>query len=238
MGSKRRFAKDILKIVLRGRTDGQWYVEPFVGGANVIDKVKGNRIGSDNHPYLIAFLKALSNGYIPPKFISEEEYNDIKNNKEKYSPELVGYVGFNLTFGSKWFGGFRRDKENRDYSIESFRSVLKQSLFLKDVIFICSDYLELDVPKNSIIYCDPPYDKTTSYNKSFVSNVFWDWCREKQKEGNMVFISEYNAPDDFVYVWGRKVNIGLTEKRKQYKKEIEKLFVHESMNYKKIGLVY
>lgn len=29
---KSRISKDILKIILSGRKDGQWYVEPFAGG--------------------------------------------------------------------------------------------------------------------------------------------------------------------------------------------------------------
>ena len=59
MGSKRRIAKDILAIMLRDRQEWQYYVEPFVGGANCIDKVDGIRIGSDNNHYLIALLKKL-----------------------------------------------------------------------------------------------------------------------------------------------------------------------------------
>lgn len=46
MGSKRRIAKDILPIILENRTPEQFYVEPFVGGANMIDKVQGKRIGA------------------------------------------------------------------------------------------------------------------------------------------------------------------------------------------------
>ncbi len=46
MGSKARYAKSILPIILASRQPDQWYVEPFVGGANVIDKVSGPRIGA------------------------------------------------------------------------------------------------------------------------------------------------------------------------------------------------
>ena len=45
MGSKARFAKYILPIVLEGRTEAQTYVEPFAGGMNMIDKVEGKQIG-------------------------------------------------------------------------------------------------------------------------------------------------------------------------------------------------
>jgi len=33
MGSKKRHAKELLPIILKDRQPGQWYVEPFVGGA-------------------------------------------------------------------------------------------------------------------------------------------------------------------------------------------------------------
>ena len=46
MGSKARHAKEMLPIILKDRKEGQWYVEPFVGGCNMIDKVNGNRLES------------------------------------------------------------------------------------------------------------------------------------------------------------------------------------------------
>lgn len=63
--------------------DTKGYIEPFVGGANMIDKIKhANRIGTDIHKYLIAVLSELSKGWIPPDTISEELYNTIKNDKK------------------------------------------------------------------------------------------------------------------------------------------------------------
>ena len=59
MGSKNRIAKHILPIMLAERKPDQWWVEPFVGGANMIDKFEGNRIGNDSHEFLIALLVAL-----------------------------------------------------------------------------------------------------------------------------------------------------------------------------------
>lgn len=52
MGSKSRIAKEILPIMLKERGERTW-VEPFVGGANMIDKVEGKRIGADLNYYLI-----------------------------------------------------------------------------------------------------------------------------------------------------------------------------------------
>jgi len=47
MGSKNRITKDILPIILNNRKENQYFVDLFVGGANLIDKVDGLRIGCD-----------------------------------------------------------------------------------------------------------------------------------------------------------------------------------------------
>lgn len=59
MGSKSRIAKYIVPIIQTYVDDySSMYVEPFVGGANVIDKVKAkNKHGFDLNPYLIALLQ-------------------------------------------------------------------------------------------------------------------------------------------------------------------------------------
>ena len=56
MGSKNRIAKDILPIMLKDRRENQYWVEPFVGGGNMIDKVDGLRIGADFNKYVIEAL--------------------------------------------------------------------------------------------------------------------------------------------------------------------------------------
>ena len=56
MGSKSRIAKYIVPIIQRYIDDNniEYYWEPFVGGANVIDKICcKHKIGSDKNKYLI-----------------------------------------------------------------------------------------------------------------------------------------------------------------------------------------
>lgn len=122
VGSKNRISKDILPIMLDSRKGGQYWVEPFVGGANMIDKVDGLRIGNDINYYLIEMWKAIQNGWIPPDSISKNEYDDLRYNKEYRSPELVGFVGFNSSYGTKFFGGYARGKDAkgiyRNYTLE------------------------------------------------------------------------------------------------------------------------
>lgn len=58
-------------------------------------------------------------------------------------------------------------------------------------------YNEIDIPKDAIIYCDPPYQGTAEYKEgSFNHKEFWDWVRKVSKT-NKVYISEYTAPKDF-----------------------------------------
>jgi len=107
MGSKARIAKYILPIILKDIKENQWYVEPFVGGCNIIDKVDHFlKIGNDSNTYLIEMWRALVKGWVPPKDITKEKYEHIKNNKDLYSWYMAGYVGFNCSYSGKWFGGY------------------------------------------------------------------------------------------------------------------------------------
>lgn len=229
MGSKARYAKDILPIILAGRKAGQFYVEPFVGGANTIDKVDGNRIGADIHPHLIALWRAVSGGWIPPQEVSEETYRRFAALKDCEPSASIGYIGFALSYGGKWFGGYRRDKDGkRNYADEAYRSTMKQFPNLRGVRFECCDYRKLDIPPNSIIYCDPPYRGTTGYaSGAFDHDYFWRWCEDMHALGHSVFVSEYEAPANWKCVWSKEVNNTLA-KDTGSKKGIERLFTRTS----------
>jgi DNA adenine methylase len=230
MGSKARIAKHILPIILKDRKPGQWYVEPFVGGANMIDKVDGNRIGADLNKYLIALLKEMSKENYSSPYITRRQFEAIKENKDQYDDWYVGFVGFQLSFSAMWFGSYRRDNQGeRDYAAEAKRNVDKQSKNIKGIDFVNSSYEKLELPTSSVVYCDPPYKGTAKYKavNDFDHDKFWQWCREKAREGHQVFISEYNAPDDFVCVWQQELNVSVAKEGK-HKKAVEKLFVHKS----------
>ena len=224
-GSKNRHAKDLLSVILHNRKPNQYYVEPFCGGCNMIDKVEGNRIANDSHKFLIdLFESVIYKNVNLPDSITDEEYNNIKNNKSNFPSYLVGFVGFGCSYSGKWFGGYARSIKGkvRNYCDESKRNILKQSPYLKGVIFENKSYLDLDIPKDSIVYCDPPYENTTGYKSKFNHIEFWDWVRNISKK-HQVFISEYNAPSDFICLWEKSVNNTL-EKDTGKKKGFERLF--------------
>ena len=229
MGGKSRIAKYILPLILKDRRPDQWYVEPFCGGCNTLAKVPGPRIGADINSDLIAMWR-LQNGWEPPKYVTEEEYRRI----EKFgSPELRGYVGFAFSFGAKNFGTFARGikgekgKMKGNYrslemrGMESFRRFEKDRECLKGVIFYNCSFIDLPLPSDSVIYCDPPYLDTTSYGVKFNHPLFWDWLRA-QSERHKIFISEYQAPKAFKIVWEKEIQVSSTVHGKG--KAIERLF--------------
>lgn len=230
MGSKARHAKQLLPIILKDRKPDQWYVEPFVGGGNVFHLVSGNKIANDSNMYVVSMLEAVSNGWVPPSTITEEDYNYARNNRFSMPKFEVGFIAIGASYSGKWFGGYARGNnskgEPRNYALESRNNILKQALGLQGVYYSGS-YEEMPIPPESIIYCDPPYADSTKYDTGFDTNKFWKWCNSLVEQGHQVFVSEYEAPAGWVCVWQKEVNSSLT-KNTGGKKAIEKLFTKET----------
>ena len=241
MGSKSRIKKYIVPILqhIIDKNKIKLYIEPMVGGANIIDSIKCDvKVGNDISTPLISLWQHLqeTNGLDLPDDVTREHYNDVKQNQDtgKYPIWYVGAIGFLSSFSGKYFdGGYAKptlDKSNgrmRNYYDECKRNILNQLPNVKDVVFTNEDYRNINTAKNAVIYCDIPYENTTSYQscKNFNHDQFWDWCRVVSKD-NIVLISELNAPDDFVCIWQQDVLRSLNYKNKN--KTAEKLFIHKS----------
>ena len=232
MGSKSRHAKELLKIILANRRSDQYYVEPFAGGFNIIDKVTGPRIANDINKYIVELFKAIQDGWEPPTDVTEDWYNEIKNNPERYRPHLVGFVGIGCSYGGKWWGGYARGANSkgveRNYCAESRANILKQRDGLIGVDIRHGSYRDLEIPDQSVIYCDPPYRQATGYKIRFNHEEFWEWCQAQAKAGHQVFVSEYEAPDDFECVWSKVVNNTLV-KNTGAKQGVERLFIYKGV---------
>lgn len=241
MGSKSRIAKDIVPIIQKYINDNEItsYIEPFCGGANVIDKIKcKNRIASDINPYLVALLKRVQNKENLYEEVSKELYDAVRtsfNNKDNaYADWEYGNIGFLASYNGRFFdGGYARpgyeklkngSQRFRDYYREAKDNILSQNL--EDIIFINDDYRNLEA-NNSVIYCDPPYANTKQFANSihFDYEEFWNYMR-KWSENNIVLISELNAPNDFECIWEKSVcrSIKSTDKSR----DTEKLFTYKN----------
>lgn len=233
LGSKNRIAKDLAPVIQRYiNKDTTFYIEPFVGGANMIDKIEFDRkVGSDINPYLIALLQYAQNiDNLLPESISEGEYNAVKTNRSAYDEWYVGLVGFCATFSAKFFGGYARGFKNdgvtpRDIPAESIRNLSKQRQNLAGISFASKSFSDYNDVKGAVIYCDPPYRDTTKYKTdAFDYDAFYDWC-VKMSEHNTVLISEYNMPSDrFDVVWEKEHSVNLAAKRGAKSTRIERLY--------------
>ena len=111
---------------------------------------------------------------------------------------LLKEIGINTNDASrKWV------KAHRDLIIKTYQNYIKETIddpeslqsleSLQRLEAKSGDYQKIKINKNSIIYCDIPYENTAGYGCSFDYERFYKWC-EKQTEP--LFISSYSLPED------------------------------------------
>ena len=142
---------------------------------------------------------------------------------------MTAFCGFGCSFAAKWFGGYARGNRGTNYAASASRSLLKHLPYIATAQFKFCSYKDLE-PVDSLIYCDPPYQNTTSYGavEPFDHDEFWEVMRVWSKR-NTVIVSEYQAPDDFVCVQEFQSRIGLRNKAKEHEVRSEKVFAHKSI---------
>lgn len=214
MGSKTKYAIDIVKILqnIINTNNIISYYEPFVGGANIIDKIQcDNKTGSDKNKILIALYQQAQSDFSKiPANCTKEEFNrgrDIYRDRlESDIPDyILGAWAFFHSFAAKGFcGSYAEAGRGRDVYKERYNNFKKQLPFLKNINFIHSEYQDLDILDNSLVYCDPPYEGTTLYGyaweRKFNWKDYWNWVRELSKRCYVV-CSEQKVPDDFKIIW-------------------------------------
>lgn len=229
LGGKSKIRKQVSQFLECVRKPDQVYFEPFAGGGWILQEMSGRRIASDGNVALIAMYKALQEGWIPPEFVSEVEYKQVKLACDLYDP-LHAFCGFGCSFAGKWWGGYARSKGKTCYAATSKRSLLKQLPLIQDVEFVYGLYQEHS-PTDALVYCDPPYANTTQYGAfdGFDHVAFWETMRRWIAKGNTVVVSEYEAPEDFICVREFISQMGLSVgNAAERPKRIEKVFMHKT----------
>lgn len=213
MGSKARFVKDILPIILKDRKENQLFVDLFCGGCSIAQEVTGNVIANDKNKYLIEMFKGLQNNTERPKEINNELYSKARteyNNGTniEFNDFMLGWIGWMGSYNGRFFdGGYSGHNVNgRDYISEQIRNTENQVDKIKHIKFFSQDYSMFDFKEPCVIYCDIPYKNTKQYStsKKFNHDKFWQWCRLMKTQGHSIFVSEYNAPNDFTCVWSKE----------------------------------
>lgn len=234
-GGKQRIAKHISNIII-DETDGLGcvgYIEPFAGMLSVFSKIYYNydndltyQIG-DLNKNITDFWTECTNGFIPPNTITEEQYNFFKDDKD--SP-LKTFIGYQYGFAGGYYQGYTGKYGKSNDSTSAVERIKRISQQLRDSKAIIShgNYTQYNDVKNHIIYCDIPYENTKCKFKckfnveKFNHGIFWQWARIMSKK-NKVFISSYNAPDDFEVIWENTSK--LTGKQGKNKTRTERLFI-------------
>lgn len=171
---------------------------------------------------------------IAPDECSFEHYADVRKNKdtEKYSKEYVSLIGYCASYGGRYFdGGYGRDSTGkRNIYKERILNLREQAVNLNGIDFLYQDYknyLNQGI-KNALFYLDPPYKGTKQYSKQNIDyEEFYDFCR-KLSEDNIVVISEYYMPDDFICIWQKERKVLQKSDRITGDKAVEKLFIHKN----------
>lgn len=238
MGSKNRIAKHLIPIMIAeaDKIGITTWVEPFVGGANLIDKVPNRfkRIGYDiNEHVIMALIDIRDNVENLPESVSEDYYKSLKGTPPT---NITSWVRFVCSFGGKFENGYAREKGSDSTTFVGYgkRNAQKQSPNIQGVEFTHDSYKNLTF-ENSLVYCDIPYKSTTSYKTSpFDYEHFYQWCIEQYVKGNIIFISEYEMPEQIEYngktykfecVWQGEIKTNFASNRKQATHNaVEKLF--------------
>lgn len=240
MGSKARFRQYIVPIIQdcidkNGITN---YIEPFVGGANIIDSIVcEKKIGADINKYLISLLTYVRDNDLSnlPNAILFKEYDAVRksyrNNDDSYEDWYKGFIGFCGSYGSRFYdGGYARNSawdDTGERTKSAIKNLKQQAPNLKGIEFKCLDYLDwTDKIHNSVVYLDPPYRGTKRYDyHKIYYHEFYDFCRHLKENGNHIFVSEYEMPDDFTCLWEKQTSTTINQKSKgEANSRVERLF--------------
>ena len=236
VGGKARGAEHILAVLNDAAFDGYDYLEPFVGMGHVLKRVANKRsyAASDASGLLIALLRGVQRREALPSMITRERYAELKAAAGEVSLERAA-AAYQWSFNGKCFGGYVHTYARPSGRVDDipasrarhYAKLLACPSFATSTLTHC-DYRD-HTPSQMLVYCDPPYQHTTTgYDaEPFDHAAFWQTMREWSKD-NAVFISEYDAPADFVCVAERAKPSCLAGGHKQSPRT-ERLFAHESL---------
>lgn len=219
MGSKNRLAKYLVPILTKELTEDRWYVEPFAGGMNMIDKINHDkRLANDYNNYLIAMWRFLVEkpDFKFPTTIPKELYDTyremhrimgIGGNGDTKDEAMIGWIGFAGSFNGRFFdGGYSSHNSNgRDYIREQINNILSQVKKMEGTKFLSFSYDKLDIPANSVIYCDPLTRKQPVMNprKDSIMTNFGIGVERKQKK-DIPYSFQNTRLQRILLVYGRK----------------------------------
>lgn len=201
-GSKNKYSKYICPI-LQGCIDKnkiETFIDVCVGGSNIIKNIKAkNRIGIDKNQNLIDLYHQMQMGNFNfPPFPTREDWDKCKNGE--INGWYAGLVEIFTSYLARGYGGGYNKQEGQYWG--RVHTAQKDLPLIQDINYIYSDFEIIKNYTGCVIYADPPYigTKTYSSDPKFDYERFWQ-CMREVSINNWTFISEQNAPDDFIPIW-------------------------------------
>jgi DNA adenine methylase len=225
MGGKANIAPKIVEAILGYTPRREDYHEPFLGGANVFAKLAphfNNIYASDLHPDVILLYRAIVDGWCPPDNVSRELWYELK---ESSPSALRGFVGFNYSFGGRFFSSYSPNKGAHDFSRAAKNFFNKTRPLFQRAIIQNNPYTHCVPKSSSVVYCDPPYKNVHGYGETFDHGHFWKIMQAWSIFGVHVFVSEYQAPAGWFPIWELSKYCGMSADVNKRVRRTEKLFV-------------
>lgn len=206
LGGKADVGRRIAQVCSERLTPGSTFVDMFCGALNVIRHVPssvplaagglvaGHRVAIDACGPLIVMWRAALAGWVPPKVVTANDYERIKQTQDPHDP-LTAFVLFGCSFGGKWCGGYAKDRPEQRYAECASNGVVKKA---RDCAGVRLEHNTFQGKHpgcwapGTVLYCDPPYQATTGYKaiEPFNSGAFWHWAEQHARLGVHVFVSE------------------------------------------------
>lgn len=184
---------------------GHFQQQSFEGGQRVVTNCKLNTL----------------RGAELPRLQSTEAYERLNTNLQSYGGQIASarletierltnvHQNFNIKNAAAESVGFKKKIDRANSATENEPTALHRLQYrerqlslprnsggrFSNITSSVLDYAKVEIPKDSVIYCDIPYEDTNVYNKAegFDYERFYDWCEHQTQP---VFISSYQMPDD------------------------------------------
>lgn len=201
-GGKSRSGKkisEILKDIIK-KESLVGYCEPFCGACGVMSHMSSletidNFLAGDINPSMICMWKALCDDNWKPDLSNVTRARFLELKGDGSSSAEKGFIGHVVTYGGQYFKHFSESLASDSRLYGSKKSVISLSNKMRNVKFQCGNYDQYDDIIGYLIFCDPPYEKTSYYfdennrSRKFDSLSFWEWCR-KMSENNVIVVNE------------------------------------------------
>lgn len=172
--------------------------------------------------------------YAGHKLVIDKDPTLIKNHFPKFPQKYIDGIIKQIDWHKRRIALVKVSKamQNRSFELQQLQQLelLQQLQRLQQleqkIEFNSKSYDEVEIPEESVIYCDPPYKGTAEYSEGgFNHEKFWEWVRLKAKK-HKIFVSEYTAPRDFEPIWEFSQKSSFQGGTQQHNKQpTEKLFI-------------